>query len=61
MSGLDIATKVVRNIDDITICNLSSKDVVRHPLVQKIVKAYEEFEQKKDVRETKGENNDFII
>ena len=48
VSGLDIATKVVRNIDDIAICNLSSKDVVRHPLVQKIVKAYEEFEQKKE-------------
>lgn len=48
VSGLDIATKVVRNIDDISICNLSSKDVVRHPLVQKIVKAYEEFEHKKE-------------
>ena len=48
VSGLDIATKVVRNIEDIAICNLSSKDVVRHPLVQKIVKAYEEFEQKKE-------------
>ena len=46
VSGLDVATKVVKNIDDITICNLTSKDVVRHPLVQKIVKAYEEFEQK---------------
>lgn len=46
ISGLDVAEKVVRNIDDIAICHLSSKDVVRHPLVQKIVKAYEEFEQK---------------
>lgn len=46
VSGLDVATKVVKNIDDITICNLTSKDVVRHPLVQKIVKAYEEYEQK---------------
>ena len=46
VSGLDVATKVVKNIDDIAICNLTSKDVVRHPLVQKIVKAYEEFEQK---------------
>lgn len=46
ISGLDVATKVVRNIDDIAICNLTSKDVVRHPLVQKIVKAYEEYEQK---------------
>ena len=46
-SGLDVAVKVVRNIDDISICNLTSKDVVRHPLVQKIVKAYEDFEGKK--------------
>ena len=31
---------------DIAICNLTSKDVVRHPLVQKIVKAYEDYEKK---------------
>ena len=48
ISGLDVATKVVKNIDDISICNLTSKDVVRHPLVQKIVKAYEEYEHKQD-------------
>ncbi len=46
ISGLDVATKVVKNIEDIAICNLTSKDVVRHPLVQKIVKAYEEYENK---------------
>ena len=46
ISGLDVATKVVKNIEDISICNLTSKDVVRHPLVQKIVKAYEEYEHK---------------
>lgn len=45
-SGLDVATKVIRGIEDIAICNLTSKDVVRHPLVQKIVKAYEDFEAK---------------
>lgn len=45
-SGLDVAVKVVNNLDDISICHLTSKDVVRHPLVQKIVKAYEEFEKK---------------
>lgn len=45
-SGLDIACKVLKNIDDISICHLTSKDVVRHPLVQKIVKAYEEYEKK---------------
>ena len=41
VSGLDTALKIVRNIDGIAICNLTSKDVVRHPLVQKIVEAYE--------------------
>lgn len=46
ISGLDVAVKVVKNIEDISICTLTSKDVVRHPLVQKIVKAYEEYEQK---------------
>ena len=46
-SGLDIALKVVRNIDGIAICNLTSKDVVRHPLVQKIVEAYEKYDAHK--------------
>ena len=36
-SGLDVALKVLKNIDDIGISMLSNKDVVRHPLVQKIV------------------------
>jgi len=48
VSGLDVATKVVKNIEDISICNLTSKDVVRHPLVQRIVKAYEDFEKKNE-------------
>lgn len=46
VSGLDIAVSVLRNIDDIAVCSLTSKDVVRHPLVQKIVKAYEEYESR---------------
>lgn len=46
VSGLDVATNVVKNIEDISICRLTSKDVVRHPLVQRIVKAYEEYESK---------------
>ncbi len=49
-SGLDIAQKVLRGIDDIAFCTLTSKDVVRHPLVQKIVKAYEDFEGKEAAR-----------
>lgn len=45
-SGLDVAMKVLADIDDIAFCKLTSKDVVRHPLVQKIVKAYDDFENK---------------
>ncbi|MFV0364468.1 MAG: PhoH family protein [Suipraeoptans sp.] len=45
-SGLDVAISVVSKIDDIAICKLTNKDVVRHPLVQRIVKAYEDYETK---------------
>ncbi len=45
-SGLDVAVKVLSHVDGIAFCNLTSKDVVRHPLVQKIVKAYEDYENK---------------
>ena len=50
-SGLDVAQKVLKNIDDIAFCNLTSKDVVRHPLVQKIVKAYEDYESHTEKRQ----------
>ncbi len=52
-SGLDVATKVLNKIDGIAFCNLTSKDVVRHPLVQKIVKAYDDFEAKEKTRNRK--------
>ena len=45
-SGLDVAMKVLSKIDDIAFCQLTSKDVVRHPLVQQIVQAYDTYEQK---------------
>jgi phosphate starvation-inducible PhoH-like protein len=45
-SGLDVALKVLSGIDDIGICRLTSKDVVRHPLVQQIVQAYDDYEKK---------------
>ena len=48
VSGLDVAVKVVKDLDGIGICTLTSRDVVRHPLVQQIVKAYEEFERKSE-------------
>lgn len=44
-SGLDVATKVLSKVEGISFINLTSMDVVRHPLVQKIVKAYEVYEE----------------
>ena len=55
-SGLDVALRVLRKVDEIGICQLTSNDVVRHPLVQKIVKAYDEYEshmEKKAKKTTK--------
>ena len=46
VSGLDVAAKVLAKIDDIGFCELTSRDVVRHPLVQKIVQAYEKYEER---------------
>ena len=46
VSGLDVALKVLKKVDDIGFCYLSTSDVVRHPLVQKIVQAYDDYEAK---------------
>ena len=45
-SGLEVAIKVLNKIEDISIVNFSSDDVVRHPLVQKIVNAYDDYEER---------------
>ena len=45
-SGLEVAIRVLSRIDDIGFAELSAADVVRHPLVQKIVKAYDVYEAK---------------
>ena len=47
-SGLESAMKILKNIDAVGLCRLTSKDVVRHPLVQKIINAYEKEENKKN-------------
>ena len=52
-SGLEIAGNVLKGIDDIAFCTLTSSDVVRHPLVQKIVKAYEDYEKKAENKKKK--------
>lgn len=46
VSGLDVALRVLKNVEGISVIHLSNQDVVRHPLVQKIVKAYEEYESR---------------
>ena len=45
VSGLKEAVRVLDGIEDIAICRLTASDVVRHALVQKIVAAYDQFEQ----------------
>ncbi len=54
-SGLNDAARVLKNIEDIGIATLTNKDVVRHPLVQKIVRAYEAkaFDMQKSERKHK--------
>ena len=55
VSGLDTAEKVLKNIDEIGFCELSSKDVVRHPLVQKIVDAYEKYEKRQSAQDRRSD------
>ncbi|MGB5596948.1 MAG: PhoH family protein, partial [Crocosphaera sp.] len=43
-SGLVVARNILRSVEGIAFCQFSQADVVRHPLVQKIVEAYEKFE-----------------
>ncbi len=56
-SGLDVAVRVLKGIEGIALCKLSSKDVVRHPLVQKIVQAYEKYESKEQSSERRKVRN----
>lgn len=47
-SGLKDAIRVLEGVKDIAICRLTSADVVRHALVQRIINAYEKAEQRKE-------------
>ncbi len=49
-SGLKEALRVLEKVEGISQCYLTEKDVVRHELVQRIVKAYAEYEKKKPVK-----------
>ena len=46
-SGLMDAVRILKDVEDLGIITLTNKDVVRHPLVQKIIAAYEKAENKK--------------
>ncbi len=46
-SGLVVAQKVLKGIDGLEIVYLTDADVVRHPLVKKIIRAFDEYEKKK--------------
>ena len=49
-SGLVEITKILKNVEDIKTVRFSEKDVVRHKLVQDIIKAYEKYEEAKKRR-----------
>ena len=53
-SGLDVALKVLKDVEGIGFIELDSRDVVRHPLVQRIVQAYEKYESKEAYKKTSG-------
>lgn len=59
VSGLDVAYRVLSKIDDISFCELTSRDVVRHPLVQKIVKAYEQYEERQHNAQVKKQRRSY--
>ena len=46
-SGLKEAVQVVQGLQDIAVCTLDHKDVVRHELVSRIIKAYEKYDEQK--------------
>ena len=50
VSGLKEAMRVLKGVEDIEICRLNESDVVRHVIVQRIIKAYEEDENRRAAR-----------
>lgn len=54
-SGLKEAMRVLRDVEDISICQLTDRDVVRHVIVQRIIKAYDDYYEKSG-KHGKGES-----
>lgn len=57
ISGLEESLRVLRKVKEIGVCELTNKDVVRHPLVQKIVAAYDQYEAARSAKKNKNNNN----
>ncbi len=57
VSGLDVALKALRSVEGIAFCRMTEKDVVRHPLVQRIVKAYEDYEARESALKKRKNRN----
>jgi len=54
-SGLETSIKILSGLSDIDIVRLTNEDVVRHPLVQKIVKAYELYEKEQSNKKNRND------
>jgi phosphate starvation-inducible PhoH-like protein len=53
-SGLTEVQKVLRGVEGIAFCFFSEVDVVRHPLVQEVVRAYDAYEAERKARQEQG-------
>ena len=53
MSGLKQAVRVLKNVEGIGICELTDQDVVRHVMVQRIIKAYADYESERNEKRKK--------
>ena len=54
LSGLVEAAQVMEGVAGVAVCHLTAADVVRHPLVQRVVEAYAIFDQQSDPRTAAG-------
>lgn len=53
-SGLREVMRVLKGVEDVSICTFTQKDVVRHQLVQRIIEAYERYEKNKEEKRTRN-------
>ncbi len=56
-SGLKEAIKILTDVEDLAFCYFSHQDVVRHPLVQRIIQAYEKYDAKRNKQERGGKHD----